>query len=113
MSDGEKVDISKIKPGDKVTLVPLSVVPVISNDKDHVWVLTCEGVRLPFHATDIAAHHPAPREFQVGDRVVLSPWPSQGTVIGVDQDEVWVRWDENAYSPVNLASDLTLVEAGQ
>jgi len=118
------IDISKIKPGDKVTLVPLEVVNVCSQPSD---VLNPIQVEVPDrHAQhrifwvgpdQIAAHHPAPREIGVGDRVRIISWRSRfiGTVRGVDESEVWVKWDEATCNPQPIwpASDLTLVEGDQ
>lgn len=61
MSDGEKVDISKIKPGDKVTLVPLEV---DSLEAEGVWL--GDGLKLLWvPIEDIAECHPAARELGV------------------------------------------------
>ena len=60
------IDISKIKPGDKVSLVPLEVVDKTKFVVDIIF----KGERHWIAADQIAAHHPAPRKFQVGDRGV-------------------------------------------
>lgn len=104
------IDISKIRPGDKVTLVPLEVALPGSCA---ITVTLPRGASFNVTADQIAAHHPAPREFQMGDRVRLKMGGIAGTVRGVDQGEVWVRWDDSLYSPIRLAAHLTLVEAGQ
>ena len=100
------VDISKIKPGDKVTLVPLEV-----EDKTKFAVdIIFKGERHWISADLIAAHHPAPREFQVGDRVGMNG--EVGTLLCVDDTDAWVRWD-TGYRSTRPAARLTLMEAGQ
>lgn len=103
------VDISKIKPGDKVSLVPLEVKDVI-RDLGQIQLTDIDGESIYFAFDQIAAHHPAPRKFQVGDRVGMSG--DVGTVLGVDDTDAWVRWD-TGYRSICLAARLTLVEAGQ
>ena len=104
------IDISKIKQGDKVTLVPLEVLATLPGAV-RIWFPRFGDI--VFSADLIAAHHPAQREFQVGDRVRLKEGSVAGTVRGVDCDEVWVKWGKPINPPVMLADYLTLVEAGQ
>jgi len=110
MKDGEKVDISKIRPGDRVTLEVWS-----TDDRAGLIFVSDNDGSACFRITDIATHHPAPREFQVGDRVrhAVEETALLGTVRGVDGARLWVRWDN---SPINWnadADDLTLVEGGE
>jgi hypothetical protein len=64
------IDISKIKPGDKVTLVPLEV----ANVYGRVFTVFTKRGGATFAPDEIAAHHPAPREIGVGDRVKHPDW---------------------------------------
>ena len=105
------VDISKIQPGDKVTLVPLEVLDVGS-----ITLKLKTGVGPIYFFPDlIAAHHPAPREIKVGDRVRVDRSVRVATVRAVDNDQAWVRWNdgdgEGNYT--YWVFDLTLVEDGE
>ena len=103
------IDISKIKPGDKVTLVPLEVAECdASNDPIRVWL----GGGVWVTADQIAAHHPAPREIGVGDRVKASDG-TVGTVRAVDGREAWVRWDDYSVNWSAEINHITLVEGDQ
>ena len=112
MSDGEKVDISKIRPGDRVTLVPLEVASTGQKGLS-LSVRDADGLPARFLRVQIAAHHPAPREFQVGDRVRFVMGTGIGTVRGVDGSDVWVKPDDYMKDVVTPASYLTLVEGGE
>ena len=101
------IDISKIKPGDKVTLVPLEV-RWVNPAGDKIAVEDAEGMHSYFTADQIAAHHPAPREIGVGDRVI-GPVGLLGTVEHVARGRAWVAWDDR-FETVREISDLTLVE---
>lgn len=108
------IDITKIRPGDRVTLVPLevkSVAPVAGV----MAVFMASGGELYVSTKDIATHHPAPREFQVGDRVQAFGSADLGTVRGVDGPDVWVKWDRVGvdWGPIFRAAALTLVEGGE
>ena len=103
------IDITKIRPGDKVTLVPLEVVDVTRFTVDVIF----KDERHWIAADRIAAHHPAPREFQVGDRVRFTTGTHLGTVRGVANGEVWVVWDSGALEWAMPDYLFTLVEAGQ
>ena len=103
------VDIAKIRPGDKVTLVPLEVKEVTS--VVHLWLSpTSSGY---FSADQIAAHHPAPREIGVGDRVRLKDAFATGTVSDVDGSDVEIWLDMYGGPVICQARDLTLVEGDQ
>lgn len=104
------IDISKIKPGDKVTLVPLEVSRA---NPLSIMVSLPGGGGYSITPDQIVAHHPAPREFQMGDRVRLIGGTKRGTVCGAYQDEVWVKWDNSPHPEIRLAPNLTLAEAGQ
>jgi hypothetical protein len=103
------VDISKIKLGDMVTLVPLEVAEdptgsgyirlVTAGSNSFVW----------FEQDQIAAHHPAPRKIGVGDRVRSSPTSVKGTVEHITRGKAWVVWDA-CYETVWNIADLILVE---
>jgi hypothetical protein len=96
--------ISKIKPGDKVSLVPLEVDCV-----EEGYVFASSGDTYARLLPDqIAAHHPAPREIGVGDRVI-GPVGLLGTVEHVARGRAWVAWDDR-FETVREISDLTLVE---
>jgi len=100
------IDISKIKPGDKVTLVPLEVHSV-----DAGWVALftdLEGI-VQFDWNQIAAHHPAPREIGVGDRVKEKGRLIAGTVEHVARGAAWVLWDDK-YETLVVTGFLILVE---
>jgi hypothetical protein len=100
------IDISKIKPGDKVTLVPLEVDKIFPH---------CIQLALPsggcfyVKGDDLAAHHPAPREIGVGDRVKQANG-TVGTVIAHDTKEAWVKWDSFKGNWTMSLDRLTLVE---
>jgi hypothetical protein len=108
------IDISKIKPGDKVTLVPLEVERTV-NTGGTVRVILDKNFSHYFDPHQIAAHHPAPREIGVGDRVRVNRSVRVATVRAVDNDQAWVRWNdcdgEGNYT--YWVSDLTLVEGDQ
>jgi len=106
------IDISKIKPGDKVTLVPLVFRGL---DENLVLVFDACGWPCKFDPDQIAAHHPAPREIKVGRRVRDKRHPTwTGLVRGLDRDDAWVRWDFNWPLKTEWPlSDLTLVEGDQ
>jgi hypothetical protein len=102
------VDISKIKPGDKVTLVPLEVA---RNGACCLMFKDASGSEIWFDDNQIAAHHPAPREIGVGDRV----WVQGSTlrvaeVRGLDGKQAWVRWTEGTENWSVHIRALTLVE---
>lgn len=104
------VDISKIKPGDKVTLVPLEVVDV-GQDSNYVAARLGNLAVWHFNSYQIAAHHPAPRQIKMGDRV---RWADRhGEVIGIDGSEIGVRWANPVIRTWVHRTNLTLVEAGQ
>lgn len=105
------VDISKIKPGDKVTLVPLEVASI-----DTSYANPVARIRMPSgniyvaHSDQIAAHHPAPRELKVGDRV---RWDgSCGTIEHVARGKARVLFD-NGSDDLFYITSLTLVEDGE
>ena len=100
------IDISKIKPGDKVTLVPLEVVDKTKSTVNIIFKDECHWIS----ADQIAAHHPAPREFQVGDRVRSGG--SEGAIEHLARGRARVLWD-SGYDLICSIEDLTLVEAGQ
>lgn len=102
------VDIGKIRPGDLVTLAPVKVRP--TGVEGQLSIEDSDGHPAFFNYDQIVAHHPAPRKFQVGDRVGMSG--DVGTVLGVDDADVWVKWD-TGYRSIRPAARLTLVEAGQ
>jgi hypothetical protein len=103
------IDISKIKPGDKVTLVPLEVTGVLPR-VNQVQLEDGEGLLSYFRANQIAAHHPAPCEIKVGDRVRIGE--PKGEIVHIFRGSAWVLWDAGDESIWPL-SDLTLVEGDQ
>jgi hypothetical protein len=107
------IDISKIKPGDTVSLVPLEVMDVSKGGAYvHIWL--DPNASFPMKPDQIAAHHPAPRELQVGDRVKVAPaYPTliAGTVEHISRGKARVIWD-NGDDTLYSVSDLTLVEGG-
>ena len=112
MSGVGKVDISKIKPGDKVTLVPLGVKAVLRGI-DQIQLVDADGASIYFAFGQIAAHHPAPREFQVGDRVKsIHTDRDRGVIDHVARGKARVVWDKEDETLIDI-KHLTLVEAGQ
>jgi hypothetical protein len=106
------IDISKIKRGDRVTLVPLEV-EMVGVSAGNVRVHLDGPYFHYFNLDQIAAHHPAPREIGVGDRVHINGqhmWT--GLVRSLDGDEAWVRWEKGIAprSPIWPIHLLTLVE---
>ena len=104
------IDISKIKPGDKVTLVPLEVVETPIGSSSIGLRLSRSGV-IYVVPDQLAAHHPAPREIGVGDRVWDQGRVYAGTVEHVSRGMAWVAY-ANA-DCIRFVSDLTLVEGDQ
>jgi hypothetical protein len=104
------IDVSKVKPGDKVTLVPLEV--WATDDSGHFLYIKDDGVGAYFCPDKIAAHHPAPRDIWVGDRVRASDG-HLGTVRAVDEREAWVRWDGHDANWSAEIPEITLVEGGE
>jgi hypothetical protein len=106
------VDISKIKAGDMVTLIPLKVKEVGVNCGINMatLIMPCGAKYITPWNGLIAAHHPAPREIVAGDRVT-AVWDDRnaGTVEHVAKGKAWVIWDEGRDS-VWSVSNLTLVE---
>jgi hypothetical protein len=106
------IDISKIKPGDKVTLVPLEVADVHwynDNRGPGIRLRDSEGYSNFITADQIAAHHPAPREIGVGDRVKEKGRLIAGTVEHVARGAAWVLWDDK-YETLVVTGFLILVE---
>jgi hypothetical protein len=105
------VDVSKILPGDKVALVPLEVRWVTPAGLK-IAVLDAEGMHSYFGPDQIAAHHPAPREIGVGDRVYIKGQPTwSGLVRGLDGEDAWIKWDHSRPMKSEWPlTDLTLVE---
>ena len=105
------VDISNIRPGDKVSLVPLEVHSV-----DAGWVALftdAEGI-VQFDWHQIAAHHPAPREFQVGDKVRAgSNSHDQWVIEHIAYGRAWISRDEGQEGLLWSLDDLTRVGAVQ
>lgn len=98
------VDVSKIKVGDKVTLVPLEVVEVCAG---RVRLNHKNGWLHWVSFDHIAAHH---REFQVGDRVKHATIGAHGTIEHIARDKAWVMWD-NAGDGMALLSNLSFVKS--
>ena len=102
------IDISKILPGDRVTLVPLEV------DRFSplgIMVSLPGGVLYSIAPNQIAAHHPAPREFQVGDDV-RDVAQLRGTILALAEGYALVRWPQGNVT-AKRTNSLTLVEAGE
>ena len=102
------IDISKIKPGDKVTLVPLEV--WATDDSGRFLYIKDDGVGACFYPDKIAAHHPAPREIGVGDRVVIIGTDYAGIVKAADGPQAWIRFEASGNRVTRELIDLTLVE---
>ena len=106
------IDLSKVKPGDTVTICSdeLVVTGVLHDD----GLLT---VRLPdggFHTISrrlIASHTPAKRVPKVGDRVRVKSYASLHTVIGVHGEYAWI--DSGTWSPVTYPFDQLVFEDEQ
>ena len=104
------IDITKIRPGDKVTLVPLEVENV-DDVAGYIRVHPAGSMSIYVKKNQIAAHHPAPRQIKMGDRVW---WADRhGEVIGIDGSEIGVRWANSVIRTWVHRTNLTLVEAGQ
>jgi hypothetical protein len=104
------IDISKIKPGDKVTLVPLEVTRITGFG--NVAIKDGDREDAYFRTDQIAAHHPAPREIVVGDRVRQKWAHVTGEVLMVDAGYAFIAWP-NGERGSREVSDLTLVEGDQ
>ena len=87
------IDISKIRVGDKVTLVPLEV----SNITHGQFQVRDNECNYAYYSADkIVAHHPKPRALEIGQQVlkmddiygaaVTGPW----VVIGIHKRKVWL-----------------------
>jgi len=109
------IDISKIRPGDKVTLAPLLVFRV-DTKSGQVAVWDSDDTGAYFNANMIAAHHPAPREIGVGDRVRWSGRAGDWSVEHIAYGQAWISRDDKTSWPngwlVRL-ENLTLVEGDQ
>ena len=103
------IDSSKLQPGDTVSLVPLEVLEVLVDDDMVNVAFGPDGLVEMFM---IAAHHPAPREFQVGDRVTSNGKADVGTIEHVARGKARVIWDDtwDVIMPLEI---LTLVEDGE
>ena len=99
------VDISKIKPGDKVILKPMKVVRVDKNIKMPCGVfrgfVLASGYAKEINVIEqaISEHIPAPREFKVGDRVVNTYYrhEPEGVILAIDGDEAWIRIEYRSF----------------
>jgi hypothetical protein len=104
------INISKIKPGDTVTIGPFTVKEIVKNE---VW-LKIDGEE-PYwiwaRADQIVAHRPS-REFQVGDRVRRKGTFSEGTIEAISRGKAWVLLGNGA-EVIWTLSELILVEGGE
>ena len=104
------IDISKIRPGDKVSLVPLEVLEVLVDDDMVNVAFGPDGLVEMFM---IAAHHPAPREFQVGDRVTRGVCGDDWLIEHIAYGRAWISRNDGQEGWLWHLDDLTLAEAGQ
>lgn len=108
------IDISKVQPGDMVTVVPLEVHSV---DAGWVALFMDPDTIVHFNWDQILTHTPAPREIKVGDRVrVTGPvWKmgDDGKVIGLDDGYVYVVWFRGMNAIAYRPASLTIVEDGE
>jgi len=79
------VDISKIRPGDTVT-VRGEVVSVWRSGPN----VKVGGAEVCLAASDIISHTPAPREWKVGDRVMTKQSLLVFTIKGIDGEWAWL-----------------------
>ena len=109
------IDISKIKPGDFVTVrakvlgvqdktVPAGEICIIPDMHDHrlqswIWVLP----------SAITGHELAPEPLKIGDMVEVCPGKSQGTIVGLHDGNAWVYVFKQSYLWKKL-SELRRVE---
>lgn len=104
------IDISKIRPGDSVTLVPLEVGSVAHRS---IIVAAGKDEWMNVTADQIAAHHPAPREFQVGDRVTRGVCGDDWLIEHIAYGRAWISRNDGQEGWLWHLDDLTLAEAGQ
>jgi len=104
------VDISKIKIGDIVT-VTMTVIKPPAQYQDFLMAPGPEpSATSPYYyipATSILTHTPKPQPIEVGDRV-SNLNGSHGTVVWIDDEDVWVRYGVVRHGIYRL-TDLELV----
>ena len=109
------IDISKIKPGDFVTVrakvlgiedktVPAGEICIIPDMHAHrfescIWVLP----------STIVSHEPAPEPLKIGDVVEVHPGNSEGTIVGLHDGNAWIYVFKQSYLWTKL-SELRRVE---
>jgi hypothetical protein len=89
------VDLSKIKPGDEVT-VSMTVSHVGGSKTHPITAYYARSQQYGLSASDIVSHTPKP--LAVGDRVKLRAWAdaprcaTSGNVLAVHEGAAWVQW---------------------
>lgn len=91
------VDLSKIKPGDEVTV--RGVVTVVNKGITVQFPNSALGAELWVPDLDIVSH--TPKTLSVGDRVKGRDFGSRmtGQVLALDGPDAWVAWSETLYEP--------------
>jgi len=110
-----EIDISKIKPGDTVTL--RAVVQEIAgrDDRGHsFYVEVTDYASFWVRESKVASHEPAPEPLKVGDVVIHNGYIGKlpHTVIGLYKDKAWLyhQWDNDIGTIEAKLSDLRRVK---
>lgn len=110
------VDLSKIRPGDEVTV---STTGVVRSVGDGGMVLKLKGgdFETTFTRGEVAAlvlvsHTPAPEPLAVGDRVKIKDCGPEyaGTILGLHESLAWLRFLSGGYTTAEV-SGLERVDA--
>jgi translation initiation factor IF-1 len=91
------IDISKIKPGDYVTV--RAKVTAIQEEPVEFCIApkVIRGSTMWVSPSAIVGHEPAPEQLKVGDVVEVYPGKSQGTIVGLHDGNAWVYVFKQAY----------------
>ena len=106
------IDISKIKPGDFVT-VRARVLEIDERKPAESNIAPSVAIRLNSSlwvlSSTIVSHEPAPEPLKIGDVVEVCPGKSQGTIVGLHDGSAWVYVFKQSYVWKKL-SELRRVE---
>lgn len=93
------IDISKVKPGDKVTMKEGTVIAV--RDLGAVYPISIDfgGDASSFSPNSIATHTPAPKPLVPGNRVKWGAGPAEmiGEIKAIDGDDAWIKAGDYNY----------------